>query len=58
MREMYFEEYNFDDFDIENKFNYKMKPCDFILVDASIVIDRGNKKDLICYTNIYCIIFL
>ncbi len=30
MREMYFEEYNFDDFDIENKFNYKMKPCDFI----------------------------
>ena len=48
MKEMYFEEYNFDDFNMEDKFNYKMKPCDFILVDASVMIDKDDKKEIKC----------
>lgn len=48
MREMYFHEYNFDDFNMEDKFNYKMKACDFLLVDACIVIKEGSKKEIQC----------
>lgn len=42
---MNYNDYNFDDFDIEDKFNYKMKDYDFLKVDASIGITEHTKKE-------------
>lgn len=48
MKEMYFHEYNFNDFNMEDKFNYQMKSCDFLLVDACIMIREGEEEEIQC----------
>lgn len=43
---MSYSDYNFDDFNIEDKFNYKMKKFDFIIVDAKIAYFEKQKREI------------
>ncbi|RLD47237.1 MAG: hypothetical protein DRI86_00905 [Bacteroidetes bacterium] len=48
---MYIDDYNFDDFDLSDKFNYKMKSYDVILIDANVGYLESNKNTEISFVD-------
>lgn len=50
---MYFHEYNFDDFNIEDKFNYKMKEHDVIMLDAKVGFNENDKDTELCFFEVF-----